>query len=130
MLDQLDPSGFVSHRLYRQHTRFVNGVFIKDLSLLGRELTKTIIVDNVGDNFQLQKDHGIQIKNFEGSEDDVELQLLGYELKRIAVNNLDLLKEITYIKNILKENSQGQTPKTPKKEENISLENVGMTGNN
>lgn len=54
----------------------------------------------------MQPNNGIHIKNFEGSEDDVELQLLGYELKRIAVNKLDLIKEITYIKRILEENAK------------------------
>ena len=34
---------------------------IKDLSMLGRPLNKTLIVDNIGTNFRLQPDNGIQI---------------------------------------------------------------------
>ncbi len=81
-------------------------------------MNKIIIVDNNADNFQLQPKNGIHIKDFEGSEEDVELQLLSYELKRIAINNLDLLSEINHIKKILSENaefyneSKNKKPKT------------------
>ena len=45
---------YISHRLYRQHCRYDDGVYVKDLSLLGRNLKKTIIVDNIKDNFERQ----------------------------------------------------------------------------
>ena len=32
---------------------------MKDLSLLGRDVNKTIIIDNISDNFILQQDNGI-----------------------------------------------------------------------
>lgn len=43
------------------------------MSKLGRDLTKTLIIDNVAENFQLQSSNGIHIKNFEGDENDTEL---------------------------------------------------------
>jgi len=43
----------ISHRLYRQHTKPQDGVYYKDLRPLGRDLSKTIIVDNLKENFQL-----------------------------------------------------------------------------
>ena len=43
----------ISHRLYRQHTLPFNNFYIKDLSRLGRNINKTIIVDNIPDNFIL-----------------------------------------------------------------------------
>jgi CTD small phosphatase-like protein 2 len=51
VLDALDADRVISYRLYRQHTRRTNHVFIKDLSLLGRDLSKCVIVDNVAANF-------------------------------------------------------------------------------
>jgi len=56
------------------------------LSQLGRDLKKTIIIDNVSDNFQLQKENGIRISNFEGSENDYELHIMRIELLNIAKN--------------------------------------------
>lgn len=37
---------------------------MKDLSLLGRDLNKTIIIDNISDNFILQPDNGIFISTW------------------------------------------------------------------
>ena len=70
VIDQLDPKNdLISHRLYRQHTinRSKTNPFpmiIKDLSKIGRSLQKTIIVDNIAENFLLQKDSGIFIKTW------------------------------------------------------------------
>jgi CTD small phosphatase-like protein 2 len=52
ILNDLDKHGFISHRLYRDHTRQRSGVYIKDLSRLGRDLNKTLIIDNIEENFQ------------------------------------------------------------------------------
>lgn len=54
VLDQLDPEGLISYRLYRQHALRENHVYLKDLNLLGRDLARTVIVDNVAANFQNQ----------------------------------------------------------------------------
>jgi CTD small phosphatase-like protein 2 len=48
----LESVGFISHRLYRQHAMAHNGYYVKDLSRVGRDLSKTIIVDNIAENFQ------------------------------------------------------------------------------
>ena len=52
ILDQLDKSKTISHRLYRDDTREKNGVYLKDLQKLGRNLEKVIIIDNIEDNFK------------------------------------------------------------------------------
>jgi TFIIF-interacting CTD phosphatase-like protein len=49
----MDVTQAVQYRLYRQHTDFSNNVYQKDLSKIGRELSRTIIVDNNAENFQL-----------------------------------------------------------------------------
>jgi CTD small phosphatase-like protein 2 len=48
---------------------------VKDLSKIGRDLEKTIIVDNMPQNFRLQKDNGIFIKTFWG-EDNKDAALI------------------------------------------------------
>jgi len=41
----------IRYRLYREHTSQNGPFLVKDLSLLGRSLEKTIIIDNISDNF-------------------------------------------------------------------------------
>lgn len=73
IIDQIDEDNWVSHRLYREHTTFFNSVYFKDLRRLGRELSKTIIVDNNSDNFSLQPRNGIAIESFTGDHSDITL---------------------------------------------------------
>ena len=55
------------YRLFREHTEPNDeGVYIKDLSKIGRNLQKMIIVDNTKDNYELQKENGIEIKSYYG----------------------------------------------------------------
>jgi Dullard-like phosphatase family protein len=55
-------------RLYRQHTIYRDNIYIKDLSKLGRDLSKIIIMDNMPQNFCLQKENGILISNYFGQD--------------------------------------------------------------
>ena len=59
---------YFEHRLYRQHTVIIDNDFVKDLSRVGRPLDKIVIVDNMPQNFRLQKENGINIKAFWGEE--------------------------------------------------------------
>mmetsp|Transcript_55289 Transcript_55289/g.76035 ORF Transcript_55289/g.76035 Transcript_55289/m.76035 type:complete len:102 (+) Transcript_55289:2407-2712(+) len=76
VLDQIDKEKRISYRMYRQHASPTGHVFVKDLSRIGRDLSKTIIVDNVAENFSLQPDNGIFIKSwFEDPTDTALLEL-------------------------------------------------------
>jgi RNA polymerase II subunit A small phosphatase-like protein len=44
-LEDLDKYKVCSARLFREHCTFCNGIFVKDLSRLGRRLQDVIIVD-------------------------------------------------------------------------------------
>lgn len=77
ILNQIDQKNCVSHRLYRQHTKRKTEYAIKDLSLLGRDIRKTIIVDNISENFKyLQPYNGIHIISWYDDMEDRELDKL------------------------------------------------------
>lgn len=81
VLDHLDTSHFISYRLYRQHAIPDGNVYLKDLSRIGRNTAKTIIVDNVAENFQLQPDNGILIRSWYDDMADTALEELAPLLK-------------------------------------------------
>ena len=75
---------YFDFRLYRNHTIILNNnEFVKDISRIGRNLEKCVIVDNMPQNFRLQKENGIFIKAFWG-EDIYDTALLN--LMPILVN--------------------------------------------
>ena len=82
ILDLLDPNKkLINYRLYRQHTSIYGITFVKDLSKIGRDLSRMIIIDNLGDNFKLQPDNGIQIGTWLDDMKDTQLEDLGKILK-------------------------------------------------
>ena len=101
---------YFNYRLYREHCTIINNDIIKDISLLGRDLSKIIIVDNMQQNFKLQKENGILISSFWGEDDNDKVLLrLGRILVSIAIDmietdyNLDIRDEIKkYKEDIIK----------------------------
>ena len=84
VIDGLEYNNLIDFRLYRQHTTNYGGINIKDLSKLGRNLEKIIIIDNIEENYQLQPNNGINISDFEGDENDNELEFLLEDLLEIV----------------------------------------------
>ena len=69
-LSFLENQDLIGARLYRQHALPFNGFYVKDLSRIGTDLRKTIIVDNIMENFQLQPHNGIFIKTWIDASND------------------------------------------------------------
>ena len=76
---------YFEHRLYKQHTKFNGKYYIKDLSRLGRDIRRILIIDNISQNFKLQKNNGICIKPFYGDvvSDRNTLKFLSIILEKI-----------------------------------------------
>lgn len=88
ILDSIDEKKRISHRLYREHTRIEDYVSIKDLSQIGRDLSKSIIVDNIASNFKLQPRNGIAISTWVGEPEDISLLNLIPVLKKLVVEGV------------------------------------------
>jgi len=77
VVDILDPKNrMIKSRLFRDSCTCVEGNYIKDLSCLGRDLKRTVIVDNSPQVFSLQITNGIPIESWYENDQDVELKTL------------------------------------------------------
>ena len=104
VIDGLDCKNLIDYKLYREHTYDYNGVNVKDLSKLGRDLKKIIIIDNIAENYIFQPNNGLNILNFEGDENDNELQYLLEDLLEVVSKpGKNILLELPNIRKKMKE---------------------------
>ena len=87
---EIQRGKYFNYRLYREHCSIIDNDYIKDISLIGRDISKVIIIDNMQQNFRLQKNNGILISSFWGEDNnDKALLKLGKILVSIAIDMID-----------------------------------------
>ncbi|CAD8076860.1 unnamed protein product [Paramecium sonneborni] len=93
ILDLIDDEQVIGYRLYRQHTTLVKNTYVKDINKIGRDVKRTIIIDNLAENFMFQPDNGIQIQSWYGDQDDQALMFLSPLLIQIVEKKIPDVRE-------------------------------------
>lgn len=71
----------------------LDSAHLKNLEKIDKCLKKTIIVDNLPQNFKLQKQNGIKIDSWYGDMQDTSLYSLYIMLKELVISEPDDVRE-------------------------------------
>lgn len=66
----LDHGNFCSYHLFREHCTFYNGIFVKDMSQLGRRMQDIMIIDNSPSCYLFQPENALPILSWYDDKDD------------------------------------------------------------
>jgi len=95
IIDNLDPNGYIMYRLFRDSTKYKNGVHYKDLSHLNRDPKRIIMVDWDATATSLQSENTIKgIKRWKGEDDDRTLMDLAAFLRALAYSGVDDVRTV------------------------------------
>uniref|UniRef100_A0A2K5VQL8 Mitochondrial import inner membrane translocase subunit TIM50 n=1 Tax=Macaca fascicularis TaxID=9541 RepID=A0A2K5VQL8_MACFA len=94
LIDSVDPHGFISYRLFREATRYMNGHHVKDISCLNRDPARVVVVNCKKEAFRLQPYNGVALQPWDGNPDDRVLLDLSAFLKTIALNGVEDVRNI------------------------------------
>lgn len=102
LLDIIDPDRLIQARLFRDSCTKIGNIFIKDLSLLGRDMSQILLIDvrdiqNSPDASLLQPSNNILVKSYLGESEDMELLRL-----------IPLLKDLARVKDVRELLRKGQ----------------------
>ena len=95
LLDKLDKENKIKYRLYREHCTFLNGIYIKELKRLNRDLKDLIIVDNSPLAFAFDSENGLPIKSWYDDKNDNEFEYISILLEFLA--KVDDVREYIYL---------------------------------
>ena len=84
VIDKIDKFGLIKTKYYRHHCCESPAGFVKNLTMLGKDLKDVILLDNNPVSYTKQKENGIHIKSWYGNKADKEL-----------INYCDLLEKVS-----------------------------------
>ena len=82
ILKEIESQDFYfDYNLSREHSILYENTLVKDISLIGRDISKIIMVDDDENCFKLNKENGIKISSYKGDDNDNIL----FELKKLLL---------------------------------------------
>ena len=81
LIDILDSDKNIQYKLTREHCTFLNGIYIKELKKLNRDLNDLIILDNSPLAYSFDIDNGLPIKAWYEDKNDNELDKVYFILE-------------------------------------------------
>lgn len=82
LMDILDPDRLCTSRLFREHCKYMNGVYMKDMSQLGRRIEDVILIDNSPNSYRPQPENAVPILSWYDDPHDTEL----FKLMPLLIN--------------------------------------------
>lgn len=146
VMNLLDDKNIIDKKLFRENCTFKEGVYIKDLTQMGKDLRNVVLIDNNVVSFAFQNENGIPIKSWFDDYNDIELfklvpilkNLSGFydvrtEIKKFVSNNTFIwMKGINWLKeNLLNINFYNDLVKVMERERNAkTIETIDVTRDN
>lgn len=89
IVEALDSKQKIMYKLYRDCCKYRNGVYVKDLSKLNRDLSKVIYIDFDPESFRCNPENVLRLPKWDGTLDDTALVDLAELLKTIHLSDVD-----------------------------------------
>jgi len=95
IISGMDPENrYIMYRLFRDATRFKDGVHMKDLYSLNRDLKKVIVVDWNPKTTQVNPENALILPKWTGDNSDRSLISLAQFLHEIGNSDVDDVREV------------------------------------
>lgn len=92
--EKLDPvHAFISYNLFKEHCVYKDGIHIKDLSKMNRDVGKVVMIDTDPNSYKLQPENAIPAKPWDGKPDDGLLQLIPF-LEYLATQQVNDVRPV------------------------------------
>jgi len=98
VLDKLDIHHAVDWRLFRESCTCVQGTYVKDMGRMGRDLKRTMIIDNSPHSFAFNPENAIPCESWFDDYDERELYDLIPILEGLADDKVtDVMEELEHL---------------------------------
>ncbi|KAH7056784.1 HAD-like domain-containing protein [Linnemannia elongata] len=96
VLDMLDIHKVIKHRLFRESCFNHKGNYVKDLSVIGRDLKNTIIIDNSPASYIFHQTNAVPISSWFNDPHDTELlDLIPFLADMTVVDDVNPILDMT-----------------------------------